>query len=326
MSKEPVDAIITWVNGQDPLHSAKLSNYLAKESQFNSHAAPVRYAQCGEINYCVMSLLSFAPWIRTIYIVTDKQIPPIIKQLIGTPYESKVKIVDHCEIFRGYEKVLPTFNSITIECMLWRILGLSERFIYLNDDCILLHPIVYEDFFRGENIVIRGYWKVQTHKKWLYTIKSWFTKYFKIAFKPEKQDLFRAVQENSARLAGWPKHFFHSPHLPFPLKKEGFENYFNHYPDKLYQNISYRIRDENQFWPIGLIKHLFIKEEKVVIDPTLQTVSFNGSRHSLHKIQQMIKFADRNPEVAFLNMQDMSEASELTRLKVFEWLNRRIRL
>lgn len=36
---------------------------------------------------------------------------------------------------------LPTFNSHVFETFLWQIPGLSEHFIYLNDDMVLAHPI-----------------------------------------------------------------------------------------------------------------------------------------------------------------------------------------
>ena len=50
-------------------------------------------------------------------------------------------VVDHREVFAGYEQFLPTFSSRAIESMLWRIPDLSERFLYLNDDFMLLRPV-----------------------------------------------------------------------------------------------------------------------------------------------------------------------------------------
>lgn len=61
-------------------------------------AAPTRFIECGELDYCIGSLLQFAPWLRTIFIVTDSQTPAILQKLQGSPYEHQVKLVDHRDI------------------------------------------------------------------------------------------------------------------------------------------------------------------------------------------------------------------------------------
>ena len=43
--------------------------------------------------------------------------------------------------------------------MLLRIPGLAERFVYLNDDFMLLRPVAREDFFRDDSVVLRGGWR-----------------------------------------------------------------------------------------------------------------------------------------------------------------------
>jgi len=46
----------------------------------------------------------------------------------------------------GHEQ-LPTFNSLAIETMLWRIEGLADRFLYFNDDMMPVGPVKPADFF-----------------------------------------------------------------------------------------------------------------------------------------------------------------------------------
>ena len=133
-----------------------------KRDSGSTHAAaadPTRFGDCGEIDYCVASLLRFAPWLRTIHIVTDAQTPSLMERLKGTPFEDRVRVVDHKVIFSGYEQFLPTFSSLSIEAMLWRIPGLAERFIYLNDDFQIIRPVALEDFFRDDGVVLRGKWR-----------------------------------------------------------------------------------------------------------------------------------------------------------------------
>lgn len=315
---EPVDAVITWVDGYDQAHAEKLASYLAKRGldKRPEATAPTRFNQQGELDYCVHSLLRFAPWLRTIYIVTDAQTPPLMKTFAGTPYENKVKLIDHREIFFGFEHCLPTFNSLAIESALWRINGLANHFIYFNDDCFLIRPVHYEDFFRGSNLVFRGNWKTQTDKKWL--------TYFKKLVKTPKQNEHRIVQENSARLAGSQRKFFHLPHAPFPIKKATLENFFLQQPELLAQNLNHPLRDQRQFWPISLSHHLEIKAKTVVFDNSLATITINPASHNLTKIRNKLAQADKKENVSFVCMQSMDTASKATQTMMFEWLAKKI--
>jgi Stealth protein CR2, conserved region 2 len=89
--------------------------------------------------------------------VTDNQVPGAIDRRKAE--RDNIRIVDHREIFRGYEQLLPTFNSYAIECMLWRIEGLADRFLYFNDDMMLVGPVEPTDFFSNDGkVILRGRW------------------------------------------------------------------------------------------------------------------------------------------------------------------------
>ena len=78
MISHPIDAVITWVDGNDERHKAKRMKY-GNETIFNAEdiAGSSRFASLGEIFYCVASLNRYAPWINKIYLVTDEQNPEI---------------------------------------------------------------------------------------------------------------------------------------------------------------------------------------------------------------------------------------------------------
>jgi hypothetical protein len=82
----------------------------------------------------------FAPWVRTIHVVTAGQTPPWLDAS-----HPRVRMVDHREILPT--EALPTFNSQAIETGLHRIPGLSEHFLYFNDDMFLGRPVAPEAFF-----------------------------------------------------------------------------------------------------------------------------------------------------------------------------------
>jgi hypothetical protein len=83
----------------------------------------------------------FAPWVRTIHLVTAGQRP---EWLADHP---RVRVVDHREILPA--DALPTFNSQAIETALHRVPGLAEHFVYLNDDVFLGRATRPELFFNA---------------------------------------------------------------------------------------------------------------------------------------------------------------------------------
>jgi len=160
MSDTSTDAVITWVDGTDPKHQASLTSTLkALGRPAPSSVTGSRLRDVGELEYCVVSILRFAPWIRHIYIATDNQIPPLIARMQNTRYKDRVSVVSHQTLFKGFEQYLPTFNTRTISAMLHRIPGLSRQFLYFNDDYFLAHPVDESAFFQKGKVVLRGQWK-----------------------------------------------------------------------------------------------------------------------------------------------------------------------
>lgn len=312
----PVDVVITWVDGRDRAHQDKLAKYIDPiVGQRSAAASPTRFNECGELTYCVLSILQFAPWVRTIFIVTDDQIPPVFNKLQDKAGTVQLKRIDHRELFKGYEQNLPTFNSITIESMLWRIPGLSERFIYFNDDCLLVRPVQCEDFFRENKMVVRGEWKTQSKYKWQHR----FNRLFKI----KSIDIHRALQEKTAALAGNKKVYLHLPHAPFALQKNTFETYFSNYPSRLENNIKYRLRDPHQFWPIALAQQLALTNEQALMDNRLHAIMVNGAFHDLGKIKRRLNQIAKLQNIAFLCMQSIDSAPEETQNYMLDWLKNR---
>ena len=67
---EKIDAVITWVDGSEPNYKLKLEENLKNKRIINR-----QYTQANEIVFCVASIIKFAPFVRKIFIVTDKQKP-----------------------------------------------------------------------------------------------------------------------------------------------------------------------------------------------------------------------------------------------------------
>jgi hypothetical protein len=318
-----VDAVVTWVDGCDEAHLKKRLKYLEfiQKEPSDEAAFSTRFNSSGEIEFCLRSLLHFAPWLRTIYIVTDGQTPPILKAWQGMSGAHRIQVVDHRDIFRGFEQYLPTFNSLTIETMLWRIPGLSEHFIYLNDDCMLLRPLKEEDFFREGRPVVRGSWKTHSEKKQSYRLKQSLACRLPRLFSPKTLSAHRRVQEKSASMAGFHQKFIHLPHVPFPLRKQIFSDFFEANNDILRHNLKYPLRDQEQFWSISWAYHMGMQHEQVVLDNARYGMTVHATHHTSSKIHRKLARARRDSNAIFACVQSLDQGTPDVRNALLTWLD-----
>lgn len=143
----PIDVVFTWVDDSDPDWQTRYQHYkqLVNEGDVGKYAIDsARFSNHNELKYSLGSVLKFLPWVRRIYVITDKQHP---KWLSPT---DRVQIIDHSEIIPA--QYLPTFNSHVIEAHLHKIDGLAEHFIYFNDDVFVARPLPAGHFFRSNGI------------------------------------------------------------------------------------------------------------------------------------------------------------------------------
>jgi hypothetical protein len=142
----PVDVVYTWVDGEDPEWRRTKDHHLhlAGKGSLSAQAAnSARYLSRDELMYSLRSLNLYADWFRKIYLVTADQVPP----WLDTSHP-RIQMVSHADIFAD-ARCLPTFNSHAIESRLHHIDGLSEHYIYLNDDVFFGRVVSPELFFHG---------------------------------------------------------------------------------------------------------------------------------------------------------------------------------
>ncbi|XP_068729613.1 N-acetylglucosamine-1-phosphotransferase subunits alpha/beta-like [Montipora capricornis] len=130
-------AFLIWA----PFHS--VLGHSPKDNDADVSAS--RFADNEELKYSLRSVEKHAPWVRNIYIVTNGQIPSWLN--LENP---RLKIITHQELFVN-KSHLPTFSSPAIESHLHRIPGLSQKFIYLNDDVMFADNVWPDDFYTHAN-------------------------------------------------------------------------------------------------------------------------------------------------------------------------------
>ncbi len=138
---EAIDAVITWVDGNDP----EWQQSYAKAT--NRPILAKRYRDWGFLPYLFRGIEQYMPFINKVHLVvaSESQVPNWINR-------NQVHIVLHEDIIPA--AYLPTFNSTTIELFLHRIPTLSERFIYFNDDMFPVAPLSESTFFQEDKIVM----------------------------------------------------------------------------------------------------------------------------------------------------------------------------
>ena len=246
-----LDFVITWVDGSDQ----KLQ---AKRNQYCKSVETTRFASDEEIYFCIASILKYVPYCRTIYLVTDQQQPTWLTEFVaqGICTADKIQVIDHQVLFDGYTQYLPTFNSLSLETMLWNIPNISSKFIYLNDDFFFNAPSKIEDFLVDNKVVIYGHWQKNIAKKFKYEIKKLLSKTVSAKY--------TVAQMLSAEMVGLSQYFeiHHRPHL---INKDLLRQFFKENTHILNEQIQFKFRHHQQFLPVGLSNHLAIQKDQATL-------------------------------------------------------------
>ncbi len=325
----PIDAVIAWVDGDDPLLAAKRNSYLKGDStNISSGAHSTRFASSNEIRYCLLSILRFAPFVRNIFIVTDGQDPDLygdIQKWFPERLKS-IRIVDHKEIFEGFEDYLPTFNSISIGNMIWRIKGLSDNFVYFNDDTFLIRSMKPEEWFVDGRPVIRGRWAAAPTPRVIWNkLRILFNRRLlgRTDFNPRAS--FHLGQWNSAVLLGYRFRYFTTSHTPHTVNRMLIEDYFGKNSSLLKKNISFRFRDHSQFTFISLSNHLQLLDgNRQIAKP--EVAYLKPFSRPDNYIDNKIRLCENNPAIKFMCVQSLDMCGKEDQEKIYGWLDRILKL
>lgn len=141
---EEIDIVIPWLNPTE--------KWYEEYKKYNDTELPCRIRDLNTIRPAIRSIIKNLPWIRYIWLIVYDE-----EQHQNLNWEElkneKVKFVYHRDIIP--QEFLPNFNSMIVECFVNRINGLSENFIWSNDDMIFVKPIPKEFYFKNNKAVHR---------------------------------------------------------------------------------------------------------------------------------------------------------------------------
>jgi hypothetical protein len=307
-----IDAVVTWVDGSDLAHARKRQRHQPDAPRHANGTNPHRWACSDELGYCLRSIANNAPWIGRIWIVTDDQTPDMSR--LPAAIVDRIAIIDHRTLFAGHEDALPTFNSLAIESLIWRIPGLAERFVYFNDDVFLTGPLSPSDVFDGQSPVLRGKW---TDDSALLADPGSRT---------DPARLNAITQANAAALVGFgAERLYAGAHVVHPMRRSVLARLFDTHRAAFIANIGHRFRDVGQFLPQALHNHACIRDGIAVLhsaDDHLHLRTGAVIDYSLPAVRAYLARA-LQPQFKFLCVNDLPQV-EAVIPDTRDWIERAI--
>eukprot|EP00808_Paulinella_micropora_P026338 g45918.t1 len=216
--------------------------------------AQSRWADHSELLYSLRSLDKYAGHlVQRVFIVTQNGLLPNwlkkeSEKLIGIHQDSL--LVD-------YPDAKPALDSQALEWNLDRIPGLSERFLYLNDDIFINQPISYSDFWIG-NITVARFDSISTATyAWMHMFHPWF-------------GIMHTGQTLLDRKFGWVGSLTLRPtaaHVVWGLEKSEIARLRKMYAPAVNWTVTSHIRDERDVQLQFMYYHTLIEEDKAVHAP-----------------------------------------------------------
>lgn len=135
-----IDIVFSWVDGSSDDFQRERAKRMQAYVVGAGDDSEARYRQIDELKYALRSVHMHAPWIRRVFIATDSPAPAWLAE------HPRVTLVPAEAMFAD-SSMLPTHNSHAVEAQLHRIEGLSEHFLYSNDDMFFGRPLKPDLFF-----------------------------------------------------------------------------------------------------------------------------------------------------------------------------------
>jgi hypothetical protein len=317
----PIDFVITWVDGGDrnwrrskamctdpsSRDAASLSKALLEDD------TEERYREWGLLPYWFRGVEAYAPWVRTIYFVTQGHLPSWLQT-----DHPKLKIVNHDAFIPA--EYLPTFNSHTIEWNMHKLPGLSEHFVYFNDDMFLLRPTAPSLFFQKglprdmlafQPVVANPRNPVMSHIYLNNTLvlSKYFDKrknigkypghYFKIGY-PPLYFFYNVLEVAFPLFTG-----FYTVHGPSPFMKSTFDTLWEREAKVLHHTCLHRLRSSEDVSPYLIREWQKLSGDFVPGNPVGDTAYYNLSDDN-HKLCKTIE-AGSKPIVCINDDSDLHD-------------------
>lgn len=141
------DMVITWVDTGDPEWYARFMK--AKTGQTGDQdivSDRTTHEEVEDIEYAVRLARLNMPWIRTIWVLTQRPQCPLFMKDPDVREKLGVRLVHHDEC--GLEE--PTYSGMVVSTLPCKIPGLTERYIRMDDDVFITEPSPRSEYYDSE--------------------------------------------------------------------------------------------------------------------------------------------------------------------------------
>jgi hypothetical protein len=231
-----IDYIFPYVDGDDPVWQKLFEEYYVKDFDNDTCNGSVRCITHDFLRYKMRCLEKNMNWVKNVYMIVA--CPSQVPEWMDT---TQLKIVYHKDFIP--EEFLPVFSSSTIELFMHRIPGLSERFIYSNDDFYPTMRTSPDMFFRRGIPCLTCEKRNNRESKYKMDVNRLFDIYVENNMKLASADLNMVVDSNNL----WNPLHNDKPHL-----KSVCEKIHVQYGDIIYNNIT-KFRE-----PLNYMQYLYV--------------------------------------------------------------------
>lgn len=237
----PLDVVFAWYNHTDPERQALYKKLNPEGKSFGTEP------QRGEIFLGIASVHQYAPWVDRIWVIVPAG-QTLRLDLFAPELQAKVRCVKDEEFVP--DEYLPNFSSLALEAFLHLIPGLSEHFLYMNDDFQLGRSLPREVVFSDRPGVLRVF------------MRDWGTT---LRVRPSNRGwaqlwqwpFYNAAQLYKREFHVRPKWGWHSGYL---LTKTGYNATWALYGSELTQTASHRFRQYKSLATGGdIVPHLLVQ-------------------------------------------------------------------
>lgn len=249
MSNAGIDIVYTWVDDSWPGYREQLVRHAGNAHDRNPNRTR---DNLDLLKYSLRSLAAYCPWAGRIHLVTAA---PQIPRWLNMAADGIVPI--HHEAIL---EQLPTFNSFAILSALHRIDGLSERFLYIEDDMLFGAPVAVGDFLRPDG---------------------------RLRIYPRLANTRKPAERDRTALSPWNRALAHSNalldaefgvrrrrgvnHIPLMIDKSWWNEMCQLWPDDFARTRASRFRDSGNVAPEHLYPYFLLNTGRGVMETLLET-------------------------------------------------------
>jgi len=258
-----IDFVLPWVDGSDPQWQQRRTEHQPYNTLSKDANANARFRDMETLKYVLRAIETNCPWYNKIYLITEGHSPAWLRT-----EHPNIELVRHQDLFID-KSHLPVFNSVAIEMNLVNLKGLSETFVYMNDDFVIWNKLDPSRFFvDGKPVDFLSHSAIPRNRlfglfkkrdSWIHSLNN-VLKLYNQKFAPLQLES-RTLYHESYRLSDkvnnfllqhlfkrliWLNHWHH----PQPLRRETLEAVYTTFKDEMMRSSQNRFRansDLNQY-------------------------------------------------------------------------------